>query len=487
MKRLFYVFMALLFVPITVYSQFNGYNVKGGVQGSYLYPTTELQSEKFSWLARGYLNKELTDHFGLELGFGYGKYRMLDHLQTFANRGEVSTDLIPIDLRLVYYPFMLKGVNPYAYVGGGVLRYYGTKGAESHNMEGELALGPNPDVNFESGWTGFPEIGIGSEFKLAQGVSLDLTAGFAYYCSDKINNVKWGSLGDGALNIGLGITFGGYKEISKPKPPEDLSKDSDGDGLTDYEEINVYHTNPNNPDTDGDGLKDGDEVKIYHTDPLKADTDGDGLTDGQEVLQYHTDPLNPDTDGDGLNDGQEVLIYHTDPLKADTDGDGLTDGDEVNRYHTDPLKADTDGGSVNDGVEVNRGSNPLDPSDDLNWPPKQMEVGEKMVLEGINFETNSSAITSGSEEILKNSLQYIQKHPNETYEISGHTDSRGTRAKNIKLSQDRANSVMNWLVEHGVAADRLTAVGYGPDQPVAPNDTPDNMYKNRRIEFKRTK
>jgi hypothetical protein len=81
-------------------------------------------------------------------------------------------------------------------------------------------------------------------------------------------------------------------------------------------------------DSDGDGLTDGQEVNTYHTDPLNPDTDGDGLTDGQEVNTYHTDPLNPDTDGDGLTDGQEVNVTHTDPLNPDTDGDGIPDGQD---------------------------------------------------------------------------------------------------------------------------------------------------------------
>ncbi|MBI4135320.1 hypothetical protein HY477_01130 [Candidatus Uhrbacteria bacterium] len=59
--------------------------------------------------------------------------------------------------------------------------------------------------------------------------------------------------------------------------------DSDGDGLTDLEEINIHDTDPFNPDTDGDGLFDGEEVNIYGTDPLNPDTDGDGFTDGEEV------------------------------------------------------------------------------------------------------------------------------------------------------------------------------------------------------------
>ncbi len=69
-------------------------------------------------------------------------------------------------------------------------------------------------------------------------------------------------------------------------PPQDdpnSTVDSDGDGLTDYQEVHDYHTDPHKADTDGDGLTDGEEVKVWRTDPLKADTDGDGFSDGQEV------------------------------------------------------------------------------------------------------------------------------------------------------------------------------------------------------------
>lgn len=77
--------------------------------------------------------------------------------------------------------------------------------------------------------------------------------------------------------------------------------DTDGDGLYDHEEINVFGTDPENPDTDGDGLNDFTEVDIG-TDPLNTDSDGDGLSDGDEVTAFGTDPTDPDTDGDGLDD-----------------------------------------------------------------------------------------------------------------------------------------------------------------------------------------
>ena len=92
--------------------------------------------------------------------------------------------------------------------------------------------------------------------------------------------------------------------------------------------MNVYHSNPLVGDTDGDGLSDGEEVNVYHTNPLVSDTDGDGLTDGDEVHLYGTNPTDADTDDDLLSDGFEVT-YGTNPLVADTDGDGLIDGKDV--------------------------------------------------------------------------------------------------------------------------------------------------------------
>lgn len=142
--------------------------------------------------------------------------------------------------------------------------------------------------------------------------------------------------------------------------------DSDGDGLTDSEEIDLYGTDPTNPDTDGDGLSDGDEVLVDGTNPLQADTDGGGVGDGQEVLVDDTNPLDPmddviDSDGDGLLDGVERDIAQggdcPDPFNPDSDGDGLTDGEEYLTTGTSPCDPDSDGDGLPDGVDPT----PLEP------------------------------------------------------------------------------------------------------------------------------
>ncbi|MEK9138355.1 MAG: OmpA family protein, partial [Bacteroidota bacterium] len=185
----------------------------------------------------------------------------------------------------------------------------------------------------------------------------------------------------------------------------------------------------------------------------------------------------------------EVTKHRTDALKADTDGDGLKDGEEVGRHKTDPLKADTDAGTVNDGTEVARGSDPLNTADDV--PPKKeelkVEVGKAIVLEGIAFAAGKAEITAQSESILEIAYNTLAQNPEITVEIQGHTDNTGKKATNMKLSQARAEAVKAWLVKKGIAADRVTAKGYGPDKPAADNKTADGRQKNRRIEFFRVK
>ena len=128
-------------------------------------------------------------------------------------------------------------------------------------------------------------------------------------------------------------------------------EDTDGDGLFDGDEL-TNGTDPRDPDTDQDGLQDGPEVHRFNTSPLIADSDGDGLKDGEEALRYFTEPSNTDSDDDGLSDAEEVLRYGTNPLASDSDGDGLTDKEELERHKTDPLNPDSDDDGLKDGEEV---------------------------------------------------------------------------------------------------------------------------------------
>lgn len=115
---------------------------------------------------------------------------------------------------------------------------------------------------------------------------------------------------------------------------------------------------------------------------------------------------------------------------------------------------------------------------------KLIKKGMKIAFRGINFETAKAVILSESYPILDEAANILLENPDINVEIGGHTDNRGADSYNQKLSQERAESVRLYLIEkHGIEGSRLYAKGYGESQPVAPNDTEENMAKNRRVEF----
>jgi Bacterial TSP3 repeat len=173
-----------------------------------------------------------------------------------------------------------------------------------------------------------------------------------------------------ALAAGLMVVGVLVSPTAHALPP--LPGDKDADGVSDRDEINIYHSDPNNRDTDGDRVNDGNEVNNEKSNPTSTDTDGDGLSDTDQYYTWHTMLYLADTDQDGSTNKQEVDAG-TKPLdhashpgatannpegggqaqgRRDADQDGLFDDDETNVYGTNPNKADTDGDGRDDGQEV---------------------------------------------------------------------------------------------------------------------------------------
>ncbi len=399
-----------------------------------------------------------------------------------------------------------RAFSPYFYFGGGVMFYRRVTGTNIHFPDSKTVT--TMHIPLGLGFEAY--IGKGLSFAMeASGRLLDdnterwkfktidwygsVKAGFNFYFGrsdlddddeDGLTNAQEARLGTDpnvADTDGDGLSDG--EEVRRYRT-DPLRGDTDGDGLSDGDEVMKYRTDPNQVDTDGDGLSDGDEVMKYGTDPLKIDTDGDTLSDGDEVLKHKTDPLKVDTDGDGLSDWDEIKSYRTDPLVPDTDGDGISDGDEVRRYKTDPLKADTDGGGTNDGAEVLAGTNPLDPRDDRAVPGMiKFESGKPTVLPGVNFVTSSAKLLRVSEHILERAYSALSANRSLQVEIVGHTDNVGPVESNVRLSLRRAQAVRDWLVKRGIEASRLSVSGRGMSEPVDTNETPEGRANNRRIEF----
>ena len=115
---------------------------------------------------------------------------------------------------------------------------------------------------------------------------------------------------------------------------------------------------------------------------------------------------------------------------------------------------------------------------------QRIEVGAKVVLENIYFETGKAVLTPESYESLDQVYKFLDNNPSVRLEISGHTDNVGSLRVNTQLSQDRAKAVVDYLVGRGIESSRLEYEGYAFTQPIAPNDTPEGRERNRRVEFK---
>lgn len=114
----------------------------------------------------------------------------------------------------------------------------------------------------------------------------------------------------------------------------------------------------------------------------------------------------------------------------------------------------------------------------------KIEVGQKVVLRNIFFETAKTTLLPTSIDELNKVLKLMTDNPKLRLEISGHTDNQGSLQYNTVLSEGRAKAVVNWLVEHGIDPSRLEYKGYAFTQPIADNKTKEGRAQNRRVEFK---
>ncbi len=470
-------------------------------------PQTTVKGPKYRPYSHIFIRYYAEENVAIQTGFG------LAFLEAERSSAFFQSLIVPLDVRLLFHPanqvkfgsYLFAGVGATMYqpkdrndkvllkseqwmaeapVGGGLQWWFSSNTAAelagtyhfgfTDNLDA-VSAGRNDSywnlsLNFFSFLRG-EEVGI--EFRPESGdrdmdgLSLD-------------EERRYGTDPNSADTDGDGLTDGEEVHTYQTDPTK---ADTDGDGLTDREEIFTYKSNPLNKDADGDGLSDGDEILKYGTNMLKADTDGDGLSDGEEVLTYHSNPTKVDTDGDGLTDFEEVNKYRTDPTKADTDGDGLTDKDEIEKYRTNPLFADTDEGGMDDGKEVELGLNPLNPKDDI----PTISFDKAIIFPKVQFATASANLLPDAKKTLDKVVATLLLNPNVQVAIYGHADRRGTASFNLKLSKSRAESVKAYLAQKGVKASRIITKGFGYTRPVADNASPEGMARNRRIEFIRIK
>lgn len=227
--------------------------------------------------------------------------------------------------------------------------------------------------------------------------------------------------------------------------------------------------------------------KIDRTADFGADSDHDGLPDDVDLCPNEPEDHKPPNPDDGC------------PAPADRDGDGIPDTlDKCPDQPEDFDGIDDEDGCPEDdadadGVPDAQDACPKEPGEpspeaEKNGCPQFIRrvtgSTEIQILQQIQFATARADILPVSFKILDEVVKLLKANADiEHLEIEGHTDSRGSLQLNEKLSDDRAHSVMKYLVTHGVAEDRVTAAGYGPARPIADNDTAEGRQKNRRVEF----
>lgn len=117
-------------------------------------------------------------------------------------------------------------------------------------------------------------------------------------------------------------------------------------------------------------------------------------------------------------------------------------------------------------------------------PLQPIKVGMKVVLENIFFDTDKYELKPESKVELTKLKEYLEMNPTLKIEIGGHTDNQGSKDHNLKLSNNRARSVYEWLIMNKISKERLSFKGYADDQPIDSNETLEGRAKNRRTEFK---
>lgn len=233
--------------------------------------------------------------------------------------------------------------------------------------------------------------------------------------------------------------------------------------------------------------------------PVDKDSDGDGVFDSRDkcpttpgVAKYEGCPV-PDTDKDGVFDDKDKCPDM--PGYAELDGcpypdrdkDGVTDNkdrcpDEAGSTKNDgcPIK-DRDGDGVSD--DTDRCPDTAGPASNHGCP-EDVKTKLTYIAKDIYFHTNKASLQKVSYDPLNQLADILNRYPNARLSIEGHTDNTGTNSFNLKLSQDRAKSVLDYLVGKGIDASRLTAVGHGEDKPIATNTTSEGRRHNRRVELR---
>lgn len=469
-------------------------------------------------------DRNADDSFGAYLGIGkqvsesinFEAAIIYDELKFDQGAGEFDQRGLLLD-----YLYMFNrnpGFSPYALLGAGALR---NKVPNERNV--------NPMAN----------VGIGFMRELTDN-GLKFRTDVRYRMDfDGKSIPAEDRFGDWVINVGLAIPLG--------KKPEPKPVDADGDGVVDEADVCAgtpmgvrVNSRGCELDSDGDGIVDSKDacstttigIKVDATGcPVFVDEDGDGIADGEDRcastprgVDVDSRGCERDSDGDGIVNSQDKCTGTLSGIRVDaqgceldSDGDGILDSQDKCTGTLSGIRVDAQGCEVisdsdgdgiadsqdqcsntNAGAQVDARGCELDSDNDgivdsidncadtqpgTNVDIKGCKIPEVVVLKGVTFESGSATLTQTSLIVLNDVAATLQRNPEIKVEIAGYSDDRGSVAFNKRLSEKRAISVLDYLINQGVASANLAAKGYGPADPIADNSTAEGRALNRRVEM----
>ena len=444
LSRLFFAMLLLLSFNAKAQDSNNPWAIGIGVNAVDFYPTGE--------------DAPLGDYF--DKFFNYG-----DHYNVLPSLSTISVSRYLSDGFTFSATGSINKIENFGDADVDDLSYYGLDGTIKYNFLKSTTFDPYLGVG--GGYTWVDDIGAGT---------LNGTLGFNVWFSENVGfniQTSYKHAFEDYLashfqhSAGIVIKFGG--------------KDTDGDGIYDKDDAcpDVPGLEAFNgcPDSDGDGIEDAkddcpNEAGLAEFNGC-PDADGDGVPDKNDdcptVAGLKSLAGCPDADSDGVADNKDNCPNVAGPAAnngcpwPDTDGDGVLDKDD---------KCPNEAGTVaNNGCpEVN--------------PPAEVMKTLNDYARTILFDTGKSSFKKETDPILQAMTAIFKEYPKANFDIEGHTDSTGSNKTNQLLSERRANAVRDYLIANGINADRLTAVGYGEDQPIADNKTATGRKNNRRVEVK---
>ena len=433
---------------VTKYSQLHPLSGKWAitVEGGVTLAKTDFKESLFDYYTRlmGEYFFQTTNPgiFGLRLFGSFGNLKGSGGASSSYPPQEFKTSIIQIGGGLNYAFAISDAVIPYLYAGASYLSFDPTDFNGNKLPNNEAGKYSNNLLSLQG------EFGI--KFLLSENFGLNFNGAVNYVQSDELDDIAVGLNDDIYFTLlgGLSFYFGGQK-------------DSDMDGIMDEDDAcpetpqGVRVDNFGCPlDSDSDGVP--DYLDKCANSPAKVVVDASGC------------PI--DSDLDGVADYLDQCAQTPPNVKVDIRGCPLDeDFDGVPDYMDKCLGTPV-------GTEVDKLGCKIKSQE------KELPVISRLVLEGeVNFEIGKSNLLPAAVVQLDTFINILKEYPNTRWRIEGHTDNTGPYNLNLKISSQRAISVAEYLIDHGIDNSRLEIFGYGPDYPVGDNSTQFGRALNRRV------